>query len=113
MSSPGLSPTSSAVRIFGSAVIGPLHVQMNLPCQDACTFQSVPCGVGVIAVADGLGSASKSEVGARLAVHAAVNTALEFLGDPANTETTPDAIVLTGVKGARRALEDRASEDQC
>jgi hypothetical protein len=67
----------------------------------------------VIAVADGLGSASKSEVGAQLAVNAAVETALCLLADPALAEKLPADIVLAGVKGARRALEDKAAKDEC
>lgn len=110
MGTPDVSPAISTPYIFGSSVIGPLHVQLNTPCQDACSFRSLPCNAAAIVVCDGLGSASKSDVGARLAANAAVETAQNMLVDPGLSGAE---IVRTAVRAARRSLEAKAAEDQC
>jgi hypothetical protein len=107
---PDVSPAISTPYIFGTSVVGPLHVQLNIPCQDACSFRPLPCSAAAIAVCDGLGSASKSDVGARLAANAAVETAQNMLVDP---ELSGAEIVRTAVLAARRSLEAKAAEDQC
>jgi hypothetical protein len=99
-----------AARIFGASVIGPLHVRLGLPCQDACSFRSLEGESAVIAVADGLGSASRSEVGAQLAVEAACRTATEILERPGPEESLGD-VVKAAVTAARSALEQRVGED--
>lgn len=100
-------------RIVGSSVIGPLHVQMNLACQDACAFEAFPIGSAVIAVADGLGSAARSEIGARVAVGAAVRKAKEMLTAPMRDDLSMGAVTQAAVHSAREALEQQAIEEQC
>jgi Protein phosphatase 2C len=108
-----VTPVMSHVLIGGSA-IGPLHVQMNLPCQDAYAFEVWPPSSAVIAVADGLGSAARSEIGARLAVEAAVQTAREeLLRERDGLVTQWDTLLKTIVHSARLRLEERATQDQC
>jgi hypothetical protein len=48
--------------LFGASVIGPLHIQNDIPCQDAYVYEILSSGWGLIAVTDGLGSASKSDI---------------------------------------------------
>jgi len=98
--------------IFGASVIGPLHIQNGIPCQDACAFAALSSGYGVIAVADGLGSASKSEMGAHLAVDTAVATAKEFLANQKFETARPGDLVRETVIAARKALESKAGEAQ-
>ena len=62
------SETPAAVCIFGSSVRGPMHYENGLPCQDASAFDIIHPHSVVIAVADGLGSAARSDVGAEAAV---------------------------------------------
>lgn len=63
----------SAARWMGASAThrGASHVKSGLPCQDAAdvAFKSLPV---VAALADGLGSAAQSEVGAQIAVTATV-----------------------------------------
>jgi len=63
----------------GASAIGPLHVQKGLPCQDAFRIAIGPSGWLAIAVADGLGSAARSDIGAKLAVEKAATRALDLL----------------------------------
>ena len=112
MGSPGLSP-SPVIHIVGSSVIGPLHTQINLPCQDACAFQSLSCGTAVIAIADGLGSAKKSDVGAQLAVSVAVDAASLLLKDGSGSPIQLIDVAVVAVNRAREALVERAAAEAC
>lgn len=85
-----------APAVVGASSTGASHVRDKQPCQDAFAFRPTDDGV-VIAVADGLGSASSSDRGARAAVDAAVGGA-------------PDPLEM--VARARAALERIAEEDQ-
>ena len=60
--------------VVAASVIGPLHVAKALPCQDAFEF-TVADDVVVVAVADGLGSAALSDLGAQAAVETAAREA--------------------------------------
>jgi hypothetical protein len=100
-------------RIFGTSVIGPLHTKQGLPCQDACAFDSLHSGFSVIAVADGLGSASKSDIGAQTAVSSAVRAALREFDNPEIDIGRQERTVREAVEAARRALEEKACEMGC
>src|SRR3989304_5014074 len=67
------------LHIIGASAIGPFHVINGIPCQDACAFETLSSGFGIIALADGLGSASKSEIGATIAVGMSVNKVKEII----------------------------------
>ncbi len=59
--------------IIGASVQGSRHIEENCPCQDAFGLRLVGADHVIIAVADGLGSASQSATGAHLAVSSAIN----------------------------------------
>ena len=103
-------PTNS---IFGTSVIGPLHIQLGIPCQDACAYEILPLDWGIIAVADGLGSASKSDIGAKIAVEAVVKAGKEFITKKKNDEIIYDEVLREAVFSARKSLETKANEEQC
>lgn len=94
-----VAPLRTRARtIIGASSIGAGHVRSGLPCQDA--FRVVEeDGTFAIAVADGLGSARQSEIGATLAVHAAANRAMRSASDD------PSIAALESVVAARKALE--------
>jgi Protein phosphatase 2C len=62
-------------RVAGASVPGAGHLRSGLPCQDDHCWQVETDGVLIAAVADGAGSASHAEEGARAAVRAAVDQA--------------------------------------
>lgn len=99
-------------QIIGASVIGPLHVIKDMPCQDACAFKTLPDGFGVIAVADGLGSALKSEIGASSAVNAVVQRVDEILNGKSALEDLSE-VAKEAVFSARKALEKKSIELQC
>lgn len=55
--------------------IGSSHVQRGLPCQDASASLTLDRGACLLVVADGAGSAPRSDIGARIAVELAVKHA--------------------------------------
>jgi len=83
---------------LGASVAGASHERRGTPCQDAFALER-PDGALVIAVADGLGSAPRSELGAAAAVGAAVDAAIDHL------DREPERAALEGLVAAREALE--------
>jgi hypothetical protein len=60
-------------RVIGRSVAGSAHVVRDIPCQDALAWRQLPDGRLILAVADGAGSAARSELGAAAAVEALVD----------------------------------------
>lgn len=102
----------SSYRIIGASAIGPLHVVNDTPCQDAYSFGAFHSGYIAIAVADGLGSAAKSEIGARLAVDSAVD-AVKKIVEIQGEEIDLSDVARRAVFSARDVLERKAEELQC
>ncbi|HNB73814.1 MAG TPA: PP2C family serine/threonine-protein phosphatase [Acidobacteriota bacterium] len=68
------TPSGSEIRwrVSGASVCGSGHQRHHQPCQDACQWQVVNSRWLVAAVADGAGSATHAEIGARLVVETVV-----------------------------------------
>lgn len=64
---------ASKWRFLGVSVQGTSHLEKNTPCQDAHACLQTPNGELLLAVADGAGSAKRSQEGAQLAVKHAVS----------------------------------------
>lgn len=100
-------------RVFGSSVIGPMHLQGNIPCQDACAFVITARNAIVIAVADGLGSAARSGLGASLAVSSALSFCVGALDTASGEEQSLRELVEDAAAHARAALEQLAQRESC
>ena len=61
-------------QVLGSSVRGTSHVRAELPCQDAHEYRFLSDERLIMAVADGLGSATHSEEGAKTAIKAALDS---------------------------------------
>ena len=82
MSMPSAVETSQpagAWRVVGASVRGVSHIKADLPCQDAHVWRDIPGGAVVLAVADGAGSASLSQLGAARAAVAATEWVSELM----------------------------------
>jgi hypothetical protein len=106
------APRAATPVVFGASAIGPLHVENGIPCQDACAFSVLPSGLGAIAVADGLGSAPMSEVGATLAVQSAVHCVNDLFADSDTSQVPLEEMVRSAVCSARKTLELKSVEKQ-
>lgn len=98
-------------RIAAGVAIGSSHAHSNTPCQDACLVELLPMVLGEPAlmafVADGAGSASQAELGARTAVAAAARIC-QRQADTIGA-SFDQAFVLSLVTECRQALLDLAS----
>jgi len=88
-------------------------VQRALSCQDACAYAIHPVGLGIVAVADGLGSAANSQVGARAAVNAAISAGTDVDTPVVDGGADLSAIARSAVVSARRAIEELARLERC
>jgi hypothetical protein len=108
-----LSAINRHPYVFGASVKGQLHIQNTLPCQDACAYLVLPSGVVIIGVADGLGSASVSDIGARVAVQASVEAAASLLDPTSAPVVSLEETVRTAAARGRRSLEECALAQPC
>jgi len=105
--------TSDVPVIMGGSSTGPSHVRRGTPCQDAYAYRTIGPGWVVIGVADGLGSALKSDTGASVAVHAAVQNIQETLQNNPLTGVDLPPIIRVAASSAREAIIARAREEMC
>lgn len=82
-------------RVLAASLAGSSHQQGGLPCQDAHGWRELPGGLLAAAVADGAGSAARSDEGAALAV-------LSALGALA-AAAEQGALPASGAEGAEAA----------
>ncbi len=104
-----MEPT--AWKISGASVQGSSHLERNVPCQDAHAFRLTAGGDLLLAVADGAGTAERSQEGARAAVEqvvAALAAALQN-GAPGD-EAGWQALVAQAFEAARQAVIDLAAD---
>ena len=80
--------------VLGRSVRGTAHLRHGVRCQDSWHVGRVPGGGLVIAVADGAGSAARSDEGSAVAVRAAVGHVLAALAgagaDGRDTDSDPN-----------------------
>lgn len=100
-------------RIIGASVIGPIHVTYGIPCEDAFDYETFDNGYSAIAIADGLGSKSKSEIGARVAVEAATRYIKNKLNASHSNQIDLESLARDSVVVSRHALEEKSSRLQC
>lgn len=100
-------PLASPWSVLGRSVRGTAHARLGLRCQDSWGVGHLPGGGLVVAVADGAGSAARSDEGSAVAVRAAVDHVLAALANP-TAESDPAAVVAGAVLAAREAVLDLA-----
>ena len=96
-------------RVVGAAVQGSSHLKQGTPCQDALQYRTLAGGVLLTAVADGAGSAARSEAGARAAVEAALDSLASNLAAGAECCAWVD-LFWQAFEQARAALEQLAEQ---
>jgi hypothetical protein len=97
-------------RIIAASVCGTSHQKRSQPCQDAHHWYRSG-DLSIAAVADGAGSASQSDIGAKIAVEVAVQT----LRDRLEAQDPPelgDSLLTEALDRARDAVKTHAKEQQ-
>ncbi|WP_048152763.1 PP2C family serine/threonine-protein phosphatase [Methanolacinia paynteri] len=102
--------------VFGGKTTGSSHIKKGVPCQDAFRSEKTDSGEIIVAVADGLGSAEHSEIGAKIAVNTAVDKIKSLFTN--SDYGIPDAslmknrdIITEAFSASRTALEDFAGDN--
>lgn len=103
-------------RVFQASAIGSLHIERQLPCQDAC--ETWTDGEVLIAVvADGAGSASRSELGSALCVNVIVEGLRKHFEDASEQQETVSPLAASKaqlvdiIDGARAKLAELAASN--
>jgi len=106
--------TSTVWNIIGASVQGTSHIKASIPCQDYHDYQVIADQTVIAAVADGLGSASKSHEGSRIAVDTVLTIITERLkqNQPANKSSWQE-IIKTAFSQAKSELEKCAQAANC
>jgi hypothetical protein len=110
---PGPDEAGSPWVVVGAAVQGASHQRSGLPCQDAFADRATFESVLLVAVADGLGSATLAREGAALAT-AGILDGLESALSQAIPEDEAgwEALLRAGFQRAREQLQAAAHEQQ-
>ena len=110
-------PEKNRWRVATASAVGTSHIRHNIPNQDAVDYRLVEAGLSevlVVAVADGAGSASRSDEGSRIAVEAAVESMADGIRKrpvAAFSEHLSASLVRNGIKRAKDAVA-RYGEEQ-
>ena len=92
-------------HVVGASVQGTSHHKKATPCQDAHGYRVLPSGVALVAVADGAGSAERSDEGAQCVVEQALNSLEEGLIDGVpEDDATWEALLAGAFREARQAV---------
>jgi hypothetical protein len=108
-------PTPCCWRVIGASVTGASHLKHDLPCQDYQSSRLLPSGDGqalLIALADGAGSAENADLGAQLAVEAALQSLESSLGTSAPTSLDFEVSMRLAFESAQQVLFDQAESDE-
>ena len=98
-------------KILAQSVIGTGHIRSGLPCQDSCLADVASTGdatVAILVCADGSGSATHSDVGARLACEAVVKYVQTDIREGQTIADIERDTVLFWVERARETLQEEA-----
>ena len=96
-------------RVLEASVIGTSHKRMQQPYQDSHYLEVQPDGSLILAVADGAGSASHSQIGSEVAARTAVKS---ILGTSAAQPIDWGRRLSEAVISAKRAVEERAAQEK-
>lgn len=92
-------------NIIGVSVQGTSHQKSKTPCQDAHGYIVLPNGTILVAIADGAGSAERSDEGSQCAVTSAITSMKIALGDKYPEEKTEWQRLMTDVfRDARQSI---------
>jgi hypothetical protein len=99
--------------VIGASVQGTSHIRLSLPCQDTHAYKIINDATLVAAVADGLGTAACSQVGAKLAAAYAITYLEQVLArvTPSDAEAWTK-LVKECFLAARAKLEEEAQQSQ-
>lgn len=96
---------------YGQSVIGTGHIKSNLPCQDTFEMDLTSSNVSILAVADGLGSVTRSKDGAEMAVAAAMGYLTANIAYIPTTKLGWEELLKDTFKVANKVIADISTEE--
>ena len=93
---------AARMNVVDASVAGPDHARRGVPCQDRAAVEVIGDTTVLLAVSDGLGSATHAETGAEAAAGAAVRAAAAFIH--AAPDAPPGEVLTTAMWCARAAM---------
>lgn len=100
-------------HVIGASVQGTSHQTRGVPCQDAHACRVLPGGAILVAVADGAGTAERSDEGARCAVEGVIASLETALAEgPPKEDADWDALLVEGFHQARQAIAEFAEAER-
>lgn len=101
-------------KAIGVSVIGTSHTKVGKPCQDSSGIEVLDKDVLIGIVADGLGSAERSEVGSALVVETVMKALKEgIIPLFPDSDLAWQELMQNAFKQARGVLENKAQELNC
>ena len=92
-------------NVIGASAAGTSHIKNGIPCQDTHQYRQMENGLLLIAIADGAGSAARSQEGAVCAVEVATQTLIDCLADTIPQDGTQwEYLLIDAFSNARKAI---------
>ncbi len=100
-------------RVIGASVQGTSHRKNDIPCQDAHGCRVLPGGVALAAVADGAGSAERSDEGARCVVGGVMTSVEAALAEGLpESDAAWEALLTDAFSRARQSVVELAETEE-
>lgn len=95
---------------YSANIPGPSHIESGIPCQDSCAVENIAGELVIAAVADGLGSETRSDVGSKIAADTSVSYCADHIGDCGSDEDV-SAMMRRAYYSAYDAVLAKATSD--
>jgi len=95
---------------YSANIPGPSHIENGIPCQDSCAIENIAGELVIAAVADGLGSETRSDVGSKIAAATSVSFCAGHIGDCGSDEDI-SAMMRQAYYSAYDAVLAKATSD--
>ena len=103
--------THPPVLVAGASTVGSMHIQSDLPCQDASAWEALPGGGCVLVVADGAGSSPLAHEGAQTTVRAVIQSLSRRFKHPGVPEPQEvEEMLEAAIEDARAEIHELAGE---
>jgi len=104
--------TTLDIRAFGASVQGSAHIATGVVCQDAHKIVYLSNGWCIALIADGVGSAARSDEGARIAVETAAHYVQAYAPTASWRPTILEGIWFAAFRAAWSAIVNHAQREQ-
>ena len=99
-------------QVVGATVIGTGHIKRSIPCQDAFQYDiDEESNSVIVAVADGIGSAAKADIGSSFVVEEVIRCVKEQLEVKDSASECVEEVLLSSIKRTKEGLQVLADSE--